>query len=454
MKLWIKIIAGVIPAAAAGLLLICILISRRRRRRQRQLISPQTITDFANTTAKSKFDNEHTTSINKINLSYKSGINTRSSLRFHHLNHKTSSSRWPQLPAAAPFKWDDHPHLIADATENGWQSFVFSNPVSDRQQLSSLLWPLCGPCSPVTGSNFPAGSSDFMQSVRLNPSPNKPAHDLSSFSCIRTNLPLPGPALGAGGGSFPQEAYFEITVVFIQQHPISSAGNRYMDRYSDRSKLVGENPNISLISEAQKSNFASAEGRSVNLAAALGLTNRASLSSPSMPGTYPGSIGFFSDGSLHLDGRMLVSESEKAEWAAVNRVIGCGFDPRKKKVFFTVGSQLSHVMRCSSEEYSSPLFPVLAANVELSVVVNLGQAPFKYAPANVSRTPNPCFLRLLAGEEGGEHTVGSVDSRELFSVARMETVGAGHGHERSKMNNGSFDDLVDAESDLFEISLQ
>lgn len=155
-----------------------------------------------------------------------------------------------------------------------------------------------------------------------------------------------------------------------------------------------------------------------------------------------------------MAGRILVLESEKAEWASVNRVIGCGFDPRKKKVFFTVGSQLSHVMRCSSEEYSSPLFPILAANVELSVLVNLGQAPFKYAPANVSRTPNPCFLRLIAGEEGGEHTVCSVDSRELFSVARMETEGAGHGHGRRKTNNGSFDDAIDAESDLFEISLQ
>lgn len=161
--------------------------------------------------------------------------------------------------------------------------------------------------------------------------------------------------------------------------------------------------------------------------------------------------------------KKLVFESESAEWAAVNKVIGCGFEPSNNKVFFTVDSQISHVIRCNSEAYSSPLFPFLAANVEAKLLVNLGQAPFKYAPANATRTSNPCFFRPLRGEEGGDQKIGFVvDSRELFSVARIETEWAVHGGRRknqnssmsSKKSSGSSEDALDGESDLFEIVLQ
>lgn len=185
------------------------------------------------------------------------------------------------------------------------------------------------------------------------------------------------------------------------------------------------------------------------------------MSNQFMPGTFPGSIGFHSDGSVYLDGKKLVFESEKAEWADVNRVIGCGFAPRKKKVFFTVDSQLVHVIRCSSEVYSSPLYPVLAADADAMILVNLGQAPFKYAPTNATRTQNPCFLRLSSGRRP---PAGSIDSRELFSVTRMEADWSEHGKRSknqnnyysssSKKSNGYLDDGLEAESDLFEISLQ
>ncbi|PKU86847.1 hypothetical protein MA16_Dca027927 [Dendrobium catenatum] len=67
------------------------------------------------------------------------------------------------------------------------------------------------------------------------------------------------------------------------------------------------------------------------------------MSNQPLPGTFPRSIGFHFDGSVYLDGRKL--ESEKEEWADVNRVIGCGFAPRKKNVLFTVDSQVVHVLR-------------------------------------------------------------------------------------------------------------
>lgn len=185
------------------------------------------------------------------------------------------------------------------------------------------------------------------------------------------------------------------------------------------------------------------------------------MSNQSMPGTFLGSIGFHSDGSVYLDGRKLVFESEKAEWADVNRVIGCGFAPRKKKVFFTVDSQLVHAIRCSSDAYSSPLYPVLAADADAMILVNLGQAPFKYAPANVTRVQNPCFLRLPSGVRP---PAGSIHSGELFPVYRIEADETEHGKKSknqnnyysssSKKSNGYLDDGLEAESDLFEISLQ
>ncbi|XP_042506487.1 uncharacterized protein LOC122082782 [Macadamia integrifolia] len=57
-----------------------------------------------------------------------------------------------------------------------------------------------------------------------------------------------------------------------------------------------------------------------------------------LPGIYPGSIGFNSNGSVYLDGIKLVFEAEIAELESRDKVVGCGFDPSQKKVFFTVDS--------------------------------------------------------------------------------------------------------------------
>ncbi|KAH0434048.1 hypothetical protein IEQ34_026892 [Dendrobium chrysotoxum] len=458
MKLWIKIISGTIPAATVVLTLL-LFICCRRRRRQQLLISPQASTHFSEPAAKSKFDGLQS-NINKLPIPYKSGSSARNSLRFHHLHNQSTP---PTPPTETTFRWDNHPRLIAEAVENGWQSFAFSNS-TPRMPSSAPLWTLCATCdggtqpnSPESGWELPAGSSELMQSVRLNPSPKKAA-DEASFSWFRTSLPLPGPPLG--GGSFPQEAYFEITIVSLKQ-PFLSACNSANNRDSDRAKLIRDN-SFGVSSAPLNSNFAAEERRSDRIAIALGLTSSATQPIHSMPGTYRGSIGFHSDGSLYLDERKLVCESEMAEWAAVNRVIGCGFEPSKNKVFFTVDSQVSHVVRCNSEAYTSPLFPFLAANVETVLLVNLGQAPFKYGPANATRTPNPCFLRPHSGDEGGDHRIGSVvDSRELFSVARIETEWTGHGGRRKNQNSSmsskksgeNSDDVLDGESDLFEIVL-
>lgn len=153
-----------------------------------------------------------------------------------------------------------------------------------------------------------------------------------------------------------------------------------------------------------------------------------------------------------------MDESEKAEWGTKDKVIGCGYDPARKKVFFTIDSELVHVINCKSEEFGAPLYPILAANVDFTVLVNLGQSAFLYAPANGQRTQNPCFIRPHGNSPAA---LGYDDSRELFSMGRIDsqwlnrsTTKGSHANGGGTNNNRAEsldDDFSDA--DLFEIVL-
>ena len=149
-------------------------------------------------------------------------------------------------------------------------------------------------------------------------------------------------------------------------------------------------------------------------------------------------------------------ESEKEDWGKKEKVIGCGFDPRQKKVFFTLDSELIHVMNCKSEEFGTPLYPTLAANDDVLVLVNFGQSAFAYAPANGYRTPNPCFIGPLVNSPAA--ALGYEDSKELFSMGRIDSQWLNRCTTKGSHNNGTnyptteFDD--ESEADLFEIVLE
>jgi len=150
----------------------------------------------------------------------------------------------------------------------------------------------------------------------------------------------------------------------------------------------------------------------------------------------------------------LVMESEKAQWIGSERVIGCGYDPRQKKVFFTLDSELVHVIHCQSEEFGTPLCPTLAANIDIQVLVNFGQSAFKYAPANAQRTPNPCFIAPLVNSPGA--TLGYDDSKELFSMGRIDSQWHNRSANKGNQPNGNNSQVLDfdeSEADLFEIVL-
>ncbi|XP_008776529.2 uncharacterized protein LOC103696623 [Phoenix dactylifera] len=467
MRPWIKILAPAL-AAATILLLVAILVFWCRRRRRRRLVS-KTTPQFLETGTKSKNESLQA-ALAKLHLSYKSRSSSKSGLRFQHLHHHHNDHHPVVAGQQPPFKWDDHPRLITEAVENGWSRFAFTSRPSlpSARPTPSPLWGLCAICdggTPVeTDWEVPLGSSEFMQTVRLNPSGDD---DPAVWRSVRMALPLPGPPLG--GSSFPQEAYFEITLLYLQPHQQQQG-----QQESDRVKLIEENSIegqsdalIHAMGKAARGNSRIQEPGAVikeelrgrddsGPLVSLGLTIGRPPPTRSSPGTYSGSIGFHSNGSVCLDGMELVLESEKTGWTEVNRVIGCGFDPGKKKVFFTADSQLIHVIYCHSEAYRSPLYPVLAASVDVMVLVNLGQSKFKYAPANAHRTPNPCFIRS-ASADGGAAVVSYEDSRELFSMGRIDSDWLDAAKQSKSGKNGddggSVATDVDAESDLFEIAL-
>ncbi|KAL5780212.1 hypothetical protein ACOSQ2_010949 [Xanthoceras sorbifolium] len=372
------------------------------------------------------------------------------------------------------FNWVDHPSLITDAVENGWSRFGFTNYTSSPSARSSLLAGFCAVGDygrePQTDISWEVcqGSADFMQKIRLNSGLNKANisnnPSMSAASVIRTALPLPGPPLG--NSAFPQEAYFEITILY--SHDDHESIGKVKE--GEKTKLIPENSNANANSESLV--YVTTSHRIINindelkLAAgkddvkdelvmlSVGLTAGGSLPLR-LPGSYPGSIGFNSNGSVYLDGIKLVFESEKTEWARVNKVIGCGFDPRQKKVFFTIDSELVHVINCKSEEFGTPLYPTLAANNDILVLVNFGQSAFTYAAANAQRTSNPCFIGPLVNSPAA--ALGYEDSKELFSMGRIDSQwlnsSSAKGGHNTGINNQTSDFDVESEADLFEIVL-
>lgn len=137
-------------------------------------------------------------------------------------------------------------------------------------------------------------------------------------------------------------------------------------------------------------------------------------------------------------------------------MIGCGFDPRQKKVFFTVDSELVHVINCKSEEFETPLYPTIAANIDVLILVNFGQSAFTYAPANAQRTSNPCFIGPLVNPPAA--ALGYEDSKELFSMGRIDSQWLNRSSTKGGHNTGAnnrteeFDE--ESEADLFEIVLE
>lgn len=359
------------------------------------------------------------------------------------------------------FSWVDHPSLVTDAIENGWSGFAFSDPFGSSLSIRSTRSKLLGACATgdhgrevETSWEIGDGSADYMQKIKFS-------NTNSSMAGIKTGLPLPGPPLG--NSSFPQEAYFEITILSSGEDDNDPFGNGRRTDQGEKTKLIQDSskrkpnseslvhvtsggPGNNKLEELKVAGKEGGEGEAIRFT--MGLSRGGHLPTK-FPGSYPGSIGFNSDGSVHLNGSKLIMESEKEEWVKTGRVVGCGYNPSQRKVFFTVDSEVAHVINCKSEEFGAPLYPTMAANIiDIQVIVNFGQSAFKYEPANAQRTPNPCFIGPLASSP----PLGYEDSKELFSMGRINSQWRNQHAARSTGNKTlDFDD--ESEADLFEIVL-
>lgn len=216
------------------------------------------------------------------------------------------------------FSWIDHPYLASDAIENGWSRFSFtsykSNDMSSypskKSSTSSTFLGACGGSDEYVRENEAEiswevceGSNEFMQKVRLNPGlkecffhPNNTSTSVASV--IRTSLPLPGPFLG--NHAFPQEAYFEITILHSWNGDCELVGRREGEKTK---LLIEDSSNEGDLKSVEEMKVEGKEGRtSESVMLSLGLTGGGGIPLR-VPGTYPRSIGFNSNGSVFLDGK-------------------------------------------------------------------------------------------------------------------------------------------------------
>ncbi|KAF5187268.1 Concanavalin A-like lectin/glucanase domain containing protein, partial [Thalictrum thalictroides] len=203
------------------------------------------------------------------------------------------------------FSWADHPSLVSEAVEHGWPRFGFNGHNMSSPSARSVLMGLC-----VTGDQaresaaevsweISSESADYMQKVRLNSGLRKGCIDFTtpnplSVSCVtQTALPLPGPFLG--NSSFPQEAYFEITTLSSRE----GDARKERKKEGEKLKLIQENVNVN--TQLDEANLViKDERKSEAVLVSLGLSVGGSYPRR-LPGSYPGSIGFNSNGSVYID---------------------------------------------------------------------------------------------------------------------------------------------------------
>lgn len=298
MKFYLAILAGVLPGLFV-LALIVILCRVCCRGRRQQITLHPTI----ETTQRGDIEKALTRHASHVNSH---ALSSKSSLRFQQLYHDAIAP--VEAQEITYFSWMQHPELITEATENGWSRFAFNDML---HRMGSGSW------------EAPPGSSELMQAVRLNPADNSSDHS-NLLSGVRMQLPLPGPVLN--GLPFPQEAYFEVTIIYLKtqeehkhkwyakaskraKEPVEGYKSRLIDNGSNRVdeaiKAIREQ-----VAEQKKEEEEEREIRegkkkghkNKRVVISIGLSAEVRMAKPGLPGMYPGSIGFHSDGSVYLDG--------------------------------------------------------------------------------------------------------------------------------------------------------
>ncbi|EOA20972.1 hypothetical protein CARUB_v10001307mg [Capsella rubella] len=238
-------------------------------------------------------------------------------------NYPVSRSKTGGFPLKPGlFLWTDHPALVTEAVENGWTRFGFlvhaTAPLVTASSPGSVLLGLCT----TAGSENPGvvitwevsnGSVEFTQTIKFNQALKDTVNAKNPLMVLRAALPLPGPQLLSS--TFPQEAYFEITILEILQR--SRGGNVGCDV-----ELVeGEKTKLFKSQGLKHIKTREWDGENEEAVLSLGLATGGFFSGGEtrLPGKFLASIGFQSDGSVYLDVWDFIFGNK--EWRATNILV-------------------------------------------------------------------------------------------------------------------------------------
>lgn len=248
-------------------------------------------------------------------------------VRLHQLHPETSSTKRTNyyvfrrgVSSKPLFSWADNPALVTDAVENGWSRFAFTNyasyTASPSVRSARSLLGVCAAGDQVNEMGVEIswevcqGSADFMQIIRLNSGLKKSNSSISANSVIKTALPFPGPSLG--NSAFPREAYFEITILACSEN--DDHGSVGMKSEGEKTKLIQDESESIIHVTGIENGYGNSkldemkigfreDGKNEMVALSLGLSGGGFLPLK-LPGSYSGSIGFNSNGSVYLDGNL------------------------------------------------------------------------------------------------------------------------------------------------------
>ncbi|KAH0683971.1 hypothetical protein KY290_022607 [Solanum tuberosum] len=245
-----------------------------------------------------------------------------SKLHHHHVSVHDVTNKYYVVKQG--FNWSDHPSLVTDAVENGWSRFAFTS-FAPSSSIRSSARSILGSCVGENDMSWEIcqDSSDFMQKIRFNSGIrklNKSSKFMSASSVVKTCLPLPGPHLG--NSSFPQESYFEITILpWNQDNNVEVMGKAKEDKLDlEKIKLIREDSSNSKANSESLVHVTSSSNHRGNghqkiqeskenlrsdefIVLSIGLTSAGGSLPLKLPGSYQGSIGFNSNGSVFLDGK-------------------------------------------------------------------------------------------------------------------------------------------------------
>lgn len=251
-------------------------------------------------------------------------------VRLHQLHQEPSTKRtnyyvFRRGVSSKPlFSWSDNPALVTDAVENGWSRFAFTNyacyTASPSVRSARTLLGVCAAGDQVNEMGVEIswevcqGSADFMQKIRLNSGLKMSNSSVPANSVIKTALPFPGPSLG--NSAFPREAYFEITILACGEnddHGVVSSGTTEVAKSEgEKTKLIQDESESIIHVTSIENGYGNSkldemkaglkeDGKNGVVALSLGLSGGGFLPLK-LPGSYSGSIGFNSNGSVYLDG--------------------------------------------------------------------------------------------------------------------------------------------------------